>query len=71
MIKLVRDGGFTGLSRVKFPLAVPDEKVKRFFLGLVKVDAEFMREAGAVLNRQDIGYDSYYIFESDDYEEVP
>ncbi len=68
-IKLLHNGGFTGLSAVSFPLEVPAEYVEMDGTRAL-VAAEFMYSAGALINESDIGDDDFYLFLSGEYEVV-
>lgn len=68
-IKLLNNGGFTGLSKVVFPLEVPAGEVE--IVGTrALVNADFMHSVGAVVNKTDIGDDYFYLFLADEYEVV-
>lgn len=68
-IKLLNDGGFTGLNEVVFPLEVPAEEVEMVGTRAL-VNADFMHSVGAVFNKTDIGDDDFYMFLADEYEVV-
>lgn len=68
-IKLLDDGGFTGLSAVKFPLEVTEEDVT-VFGGIARVSVRFMTLSGAFVNEKDIGSDDFYLFLPDEFEVV-
>lgn len=68
-IKLLNNGGFTGLKSVSFPLEVPTEEVE--IVGTrALVNADFMHSAGAVFKEADIGDDDFYLFLASEYEVV-
>ncbi len=68
-IKLLNDGGFSGLSGISFPIEVPSESVD-VSSRWACVDSSFMRSVGAVFSMSDIGDGSFYIFTPEEYEVV-
>lgn len=68
-VKLLNDGGFSGLSKVSFPLEVPAHSVDVRGTRAM-VDAAFMVSVGARISSEDIGTDDYYLFIDGEFEVV-